>query len=262
MAWIESHQSLVRHPKTKKFMRKLNITTPIAIGHLHMFWWWAMDFAEDGNITQFDEYDISDACEWPGDAEKFLHALCDSGFIDRSEKGFMIHDWYDYAGKLIEIRKKDAERKRNSRGKNKDSEGSPQDIHGTSTGHPKESEGSPTESIRDLDLNLNQKNTTGEIQLIIMNLYCSLHGKLDLHIKPKDRDLMMELACSGIPLEFIAETMQKLFDSKTSKGEHIRSFSYYPPIIKDAWTSSSSVSDKPQKYSEPVKERVVKSLYD
>lgn len=155
MAWIESHQGLVRHPKTKKLMRKLNIYTVEAIGYLHLFWWWAMDFAEDGDLSRFDEYDIADACEWKGSAGEFFDALHDAGFIDETEDGFIIHDWYEYAGKLIEIRKKDAERKRNSRGKSKLSIDIPEDVQRMSSGQQKDSGGNLTESIRDLDLNLN-----------------------------------------------------------------------------------------------------------
>lgn len=261
VAWIESHQDLIRHPKTKKFMRKLNVTTPVAVGHLHMFWWWAMDFAEDGDISRFDEYDISDACEWSGDAKKFFEALCYSGFIDESDHGFIIHDWYDYAGKLIELRKKDAERKRNSRGKNKKNDEVPEDVRRTSDGHPEESEGNPTESIRDLNPNPNL-TTIGESQITIMNLYCSLHGKMDLHLKPIEREMMMELACSEIPLKFVLETMQKLFEVKEKKGEKIRGFGYYPPIIQDAWTNVNSTSISPKQGNIPVPKKESPRLPD
>lgn len=148
MAWIESHQGLALHPKTKKLVRKLGIPGPHIVGYLHYFWWWALDFAQDGEITQYDPFDVADACEWKGDPHEFYNALIDVGFIDVVDEQHLIHDWHDYAGKLIEIRKKDAERKRKSRGSKQDSEGSPPDIRRTSTGRR-------TESIRDLDLDLN-----------------------------------------------------------------------------------------------------------
>ena len=61
MAWIESHQELARHPKTRKLARRLGVNLPTAIGHLHMFWWWAMDYSKSGDITSFDAIDIADA---------------------------------------------------------------------------------------------------------------------------------------------------------------------------------------------------------
>ncbi|WP_067931222.1 hypothetical protein [Alicyclobacillus kakegawensis] len=64
MAWIESHQELARHPKTKKLARELNDTVRGAIGLLHLLWWWAMDYAEDGDLSRFDYEDIADAVMW------------------------------------------------------------------------------------------------------------------------------------------------------------------------------------------------------
>lgn len=152
MAWIESHQGTDRHPKTRKLCRKLGIPTPAAVGHLHMFWWWAMDFAQDGDISKYGPDDIADAVEWPGDSEQLFDALIDVGFIDKTETGHEIHDWYAYAGRLIETRKKDAERKRKSRDERKaaadKSKGSPADIQRTD-------EGQRSESTRDLNPNLN-----------------------------------------------------------------------------------------------------------
>ena len=54
MAWIESHQELWRHPKTKKLARLLAVSVPTAIGHLHGIWYWALDFAQDGDLRRYD----------------------------------------------------------------------------------------------------------------------------------------------------------------------------------------------------------------
>jgi hypothetical protein len=116
MAWIESHQDLGRHPKTKKLARALNIPLPLAIGHLFYLWWWALDYAEDGVLTRYSDEDIADASEWGGDASDFVNALVKSGFVDVEDEKKTIHDWWDYAGKLIDRRKKDRERKQTSKG--------------------------------------------------------------------------------------------------------------------------------------------------
>ena len=39
MAWIESHQEIWRHPKTKKLARLLSVSVPTAVGHLHGIWY-------------------------------------------------------------------------------------------------------------------------------------------------------------------------------------------------------------------------------
>lgn len=117
MAWIESHQELARHPKAKRFARLLGVSLPAAIGHLHFFWWWAMDYAQDGDLSKYDLADIADASGWEGTPEILYKALLESGFIDHDNK---IHDWFDYAGRLVEKREQNKERKRRSRAKRSD----------------------------------------------------------------------------------------------------------------------------------------------
>ena len=143
MAWIESNQEVGRHPKTKKLARILDVSVVTAVGHLHYLWWWALDFAQDGALSKFDEYDIADACMWEGDAKLLVDALIQVGFIDENESILSIHDWYEYAGRLIERRQSDAERKREEREKRKNpsikvskkktSNGRPTDVQEKST---------------------------------------------------------------------------------------------------------------------------------
>jgi hypothetical protein len=104
MAWLESHQELGKHPKTKKFARTLGISKPAAVGHLMYLWWWALDYAQDGDLSKYDNDDIADAAEWEDDSDDFVNALVKSGFVDDLEGVLAIHDWNDYAGKLMERR--------------------------------------------------------------------------------------------------------------------------------------------------------------
>lgn len=139
MAWIESHQGLMHHPKTKRLARLLGVSVPTAIGHLHCLWYWALDYAQDGDLTSYDEIDVAGGALWDGDEREFSEALVKAGFVDLDPP--RIHDWMDYAGMLIERRKADAERKREyrermSRGRNRDgartSGGRPADVQRTS----------------------------------------------------------------------------------------------------------------------------------
>ncbi|TDA68003.1 MAG: HNH endonuclease [Clostridia bacterium] len=111
MAWIESHQTLGQHPKTRRLARCLGISLPAAVGHLHYLWWWALDYARDGDLSKFEPEDIAGAALWEGDATAFIEALVKTGFVDRDEEGLAIHDWGDYAGRLIEQREKQARRR-------------------------------------------------------------------------------------------------------------------------------------------------------
>lgn len=115
MAWIESHQSLGEHPKTKKLCRVLDISKREAVGTLHLLWWWALDYAQDGSLNRYEPMDIAIGAEWDGDEREFVDALVSSGFLESTPDGLAIHDWDDYAGKLIERRERNAQRMREAR---------------------------------------------------------------------------------------------------------------------------------------------------
>lgn len=117
MAWIESHQELWRHPKTKKLARLLGVSVPAAVGHLHGLWYWALDFAQDGSLAKYEPEEIADAVLWDGEASDLVNALIASGYIDQGDDGLHLHDWHDYAGRLLEQRElqREANRERQRR---------------------------------------------------------------------------------------------------------------------------------------------------
>lgn len=125
MAWIKSQQALREHPKLKRLARRLEVSVPAALGHLHMLWWWALDYAQDGDLTPFDPLDIADAAGWEGDPEAFIEAMVScgirgAGFLERTEDGdLLIHDWNEHCGDEFERRNKEAERLRAYREKKK-----------------------------------------------------------------------------------------------------------------------------------------------
>lgn len=109
--WIPSYASLRDHPKLKRLSRILAMERPAVVGYLHYLWWWAMDYAPDGDLSRFTADDVADAIDWQGDASEFMGALRSSGFVD----GDQLHDWSEYGGKLQEKRENNAERMRNAR---------------------------------------------------------------------------------------------------------------------------------------------------
>lgn len=129
VAWLESHQSLREHPKCKKFCRLLRVSKPEAVGYLHMLWWWALDYAEDGSLSKYDALDIAIGAEWEGDETQFVDALVTAGFLDRDGDKLVIHDWRDYAGKLIERRARNAQRMREARAEYDTSTDEPRAAH-------------------------------------------------------------------------------------------------------------------------------------
>lgn len=119
MAWIESHQELREHPKVKRAARMLGTSKPQLVGHLHFLWWWALEYAEDGNLAGYTPADIADAAGWEGNPDELIHALVGcgvngkAGFIEVKASGDMVlHDWNDCAGRLVEQRKAAVQRTR------------------------------------------------------------------------------------------------------------------------------------------------------
>ena len=111
MAWIESHQDLLDHPKILRLSRTLGVSKNEAIGVAHRFWWWALKYAEDGDLRRFNDDDLAHAVELNGRGKDFVEAMVTcggdaaSGFIDR-QPYFRIHDWWDYAGKFLQSKYK------------------------------------------------------------------------------------------------------------------------------------------------------------
>lgn len=134
MSYIELHEHVWNHPKTIELSGRLQIRKTYAVAHLSRLWTWCIRYAEDGCITNISPFILADAADWGGDPEQFLKALKESKFVDEKPEGLFIHDWEDYAGKLIDFRRKDRERKKKQDGKRKDSDGYPLEIQRKSDG--------------------------------------------------------------------------------------------------------------------------------
>lgn len=112
MAWIELHQTLTRHPKLLRLANQLRVHRAQSAGHLTFLWLWALDYAPSGDLSALAPAEISAAAEWPGDAEQFVAALRHCGWLDDGDR---IHDWDDYAGRIVAERTKNRERMRRAR---------------------------------------------------------------------------------------------------------------------------------------------------
>jgi hypothetical protein len=112
-------------------------------------WWWALDYAQDGELTSFAPDELESVMAWEGESGTLYAALINcriddkhAGFLEKIGSRIFIHDWDEYAGKLIDRRKEDAERKRQERKSRspispedipddvlQESIGCPQDVH-------------------------------------------------------------------------------------------------------------------------------------
>ena len=116
MAWIEVHDTISGHRKTYRLASNLGIPQYSAVGILISLWTWALSNAEDGSLFGFPSNAIARACYWDGDPDALVDALTESGWIDEDSA---LHDWYDYAGRLIEFRKKERTRLKEYRSRTK-----------------------------------------------------------------------------------------------------------------------------------------------
>jgi hypothetical protein len=149
MAWIELHQELVQHKKMDRLLRQTGLSRDAALGRLCILWLWALSNRPDGDLGELDGRRLGQILELtPRKGESFLQALEQSGFLDRQGERLRIHDWEDYAGRLLEIKRRDRERKRLARGRQREGEDCPPDSPGTSApvpGLPNQTQPDPTQ---------------------------------------------------------------------------------------------------------------------
>ncbi len=119
--WIESHQSIRNHPKIKKAARLAGVNEFEMIGRVHCLWWWALDYAPDGDVTKYSADDIESAVDWNGTPGAFYSALIECSFnghcglLEKIGDSIFIHDWQEYGGRLLEKREANKERMREKR---------------------------------------------------------------------------------------------------------------------------------------------------
>ncbi len=102
MAWIESHQTLREHPKVLRLAAELQITRAQTIGHLHMLWWWCMDYAPNGDVSKFGPQELAIASDWRGDPVTLCNALVTNGWLEGSK----LHDWESFSWRFQEMQTK------------------------------------------------------------------------------------------------------------------------------------------------------------
>lgn len=104
MPWFEAHDTMARHPKTLKLARLLGVDRRYAVGVLHDLFSWGLYAADkDGLLDGLVEEDIAQVLDFTGKrAGVIVPALLGAGFLEGEPGAYILHDWYDYAGKLCE----------------------------------------------------------------------------------------------------------------------------------------------------------------
>ncbi len=110
MAWIESHDDIWTHHKTRALCRALKIRPIEAVGHLTSLWHFVLVNAwESANLEAWGEDGLEEAARWDGNPGAFILAAREAGFVD----GFTVYGWLERAGKLVQDRIYNKERRKN-----------------------------------------------------------------------------------------------------------------------------------------------------
>lgn len=86
--------SFFRHHKTKRVRRSIGESGVISLLQLFCY---VGEHRPQGILQGMSVDDIADAAEWQGEAQEFVQALCNAGFLDRCEEGvYEVHDWEEH----------------------------------------------------------------------------------------------------------------------------------------------------------------------
>lgn len=99
MSWIEYHDALWHHHKIRRLAMLLNTSYTNALGMVSCLWLWTTMNAKDGNLSGFNDDDISDGAKHEGDPAQFVAALVASGVLDADRK---VHRWGRYGTRLVD----------------------------------------------------------------------------------------------------------------------------------------------------------------
>ncbi len=113
MTWIELHDTVIDHPKVLEAADLLDLSNVTVVGHLAALWTWAIDAAPEGG--PLSSRSVAAGARWSGDKDVFATALADAGLLDRDGDRFLIHNWGQYSGRLVERREQSRDRARKSR---------------------------------------------------------------------------------------------------------------------------------------------------
>lgn len=240
MAWIEIHQSLINHKKTIALAEELDMQEVHVVGHLVAFWLWALDNVQDGVLDGVTPRMVERAAQWNGDSGKLVHSMLVSGFLNEKHGQMEIHDWFDYAGRLINKKKENAKRMREARStkmlETKVSRATnvqnTNDAHAGATNQPTNITNQPTNNIHELpqmqnelELDLDTYCQEIEYQMVACGASPSYSAKGEAF------KWIRAFYESKVPIDFIRSVIVQAY----AKNSEISTFTYCAKIIKDSW---------------------------
>lgn len=91
-SFTKMSDDLLEHPKTKVTAKDLRIAPVHLVGHLYALWSGTKKFADDGDLSRFDDDMIAFLAEYGGDSSKFVRSLQARGWLNEK----LIHDWIEH----------------------------------------------------------------------------------------------------------------------------------------------------------------------
>jgi len=119
MAWGKLEGTFGRDIKWKRLGKLLGIPRAQAAGHVACLYSWAVDNAQDGDVSDFGDEEIEEQCLWEGEPGALAKALRhqDIGVLEKARGGTVIHQFFERAESH-----KAAIRKRRERDKRKNAD--------------------------------------------------------------------------------------------------------------------------------------------
>lgn len=121
MEWLRINRNLPAHPKSKALARALG--EEVSWWRIAQVWAWCIEFAQNGRIETPDAVlDIEDAAGWTVPVRErgaFVAACVRVKFLDKTDKGYAVHDWAEHNGAALLLALKAAKRARKWRDKKK-----------------------------------------------------------------------------------------------------------------------------------------------
>lgn len=99
---------------------RLRVSEEAVIGHMATLWCWALDAKPQGG--PLTELDVRAGANWKARSD-IVAALVEARFLDEQDDGLWLHDWPEYAGRLIRQREMAKDRARRARAANPHGEG-------------------------------------------------------------------------------------------------------------------------------------------
>lgn len=76
----------------------------VAVGHLASLWAWALTYAPDGDVSDYEAIDIAEGARYSGDPDVFVETLKEVRLLDADGETVRIHNWEQYGGRYMEQR--------------------------------------------------------------------------------------------------------------------------------------------------------------